>query len=85
MFALEDIMPWCTGFMGVIVALATFAWVGLYRLWRSQLRYVTLSGFYQKARMLFWLVVVAALSACSIVILWLLSVWIMLFMELFKG
>jgi hypothetical protein len=68
----------CTCFMAGLVVLAIYAWVELYRLWRSRLRYIALSSIYQIINLLGWVLVLAALSFCSILIVWLLSAWISL-------
>ena len=62
-------------FLDVLIALATYAWVEIYRMWSSNKLYARpVSGTYQIIKLLGWLVVVIALILCTVSILW----WILL-------
>lgn len=79
MFAKEDLLLPCTFVLALLVIPAAFAWIELFKFWRRQIRGTSFSSIFSTAQMLFWLLQVAVLSFCSIVILWLFSLYIWFF------
>jgi len=60
----------CFGGMLVLFAPIGFAWVALYRLWKSQFHRKAISSDYQITELLTWLLVVAITIFGSIVLLY---------------
>ena len=79
MFEKEDVLPPCTCVMAALVLTAIYAWIGIYNLWRSQLRYMPLATIKQKVRILYWVFMTAVLSFCSVIILSFFSLYIWFF------
>ena len=70
--------------MGALVLGGILTGVEYYRFWKRELRGIPLSTTYQKVRVIYWLLGIAAVSAYDIFVLWLFGYWVQLFMEVLR-
>ncbi len=73
----EDITRAFICILVVFILMAAYAWVGLYRLWSRHFHRKPVSGIHENIKLLGWLLLLASMIFCTIIIFWLLS-WFLL-------